>query len=209
VEIEMTRSNGGSATHDVAVIGCGLMGAALARALADSGRSVAAWNRTPERAEALAGDGITPVRAIEDAVRSTRLIVACLSTYEATVAALEPVAGWDGAVLVNLASGAPEEAAELRRWAAQRGAEYLDGSIVGYPQDIGSAEAAIEQALADWHDDERLSGVEAELEALLRLSDVGLQRTVNRICDYHPPGDGLTYRDWVVQVLGRVHAARR
>jgi hypothetical protein len=88
--------------------------------------------------------------------------------------------------------------------------QFLGGYLhQDFDLDYGSAEAAIEQALADWHDDERLSGVEAELEALLRLSDVGLQRTVNRICDYHPPGDGLTYRDWVVQVLGRVHAARR
>ncbi|MPY81237.1 MAG: hypothetical protein GEV04_23035 [Actinophytocola sp.] len=153
----MTESNGGSRANDVAVIGCGLMGSALARAFAKSGYSVAAWNRTPERAEALACDGITPVRSVDDAVRSTRLVVACMSTYETTVAALKPVTDWEGATLVNLASGAPYEVTVLERWAAEHGAEYLDGSIVCYPQDIGSSEAAVlySGSPAAWTDHER------------------------------------------------------
>jgi 3-hydroxyisobutyrate dehydrogenase-like beta-hydroxyacid dehydrogenase len=66
------------------------MGAALARAFAESGCSVVVWNRTPERAEALAGEGITPVRSVADAVGASRLVVACTSTYETTLAAIAP-----------------------------------------------------------------------------------------------------------------------
>lgn len=40
---------------DVSVIGCGNMGSALIGALADAGREVTIWNRTREKAEALAG----------------------------------------------------------------------------------------------------------------------------------------------------------
>jgi threonine dehydrogenase-like Zn-dependent dehydrogenase len=65
----MTESNGVTTAYDVAVLGCGLMGAALVRALAKTGRSVAVWNRTPDRAEALAGDGVTPIRTVGDAVQ--------------------------------------------------------------------------------------------------------------------------------------------
>lgn len=148
----MAENNADTTNYDVAVIGCGLMGAALARAFAKNGYSVAVWNRTPERAEALAGDGIRPVRTVEDAVRSSRLVVACTSTYETTLSALEPVASWHGATLVNLASGAPQEAEMMANWAAERDAEYLDGSIVCYPQDIGTPGAAILYAgsLAGW-----------------------------------------------------------
>src|SRR4051794_4046065 len=51
-------------TYDVAVVGCGLMGAALARRFAASGLRVAAWNRTYSRAEALASDGVIPVESV-------------------------------------------------------------------------------------------------------------------------------------------------
>ncbi|WP_411146212.1 NAD(P)-dependent oxidoreductase [Streptomyces sp. x-80] len=153
----MSEANGGLTTHDVAVIGCGLMGAALARAFAKSGYSVAVWNRTPERAEALAGEGIRPVRSVGDAVGSSRLVVACLSTCAATLSALAPAAGWHGTTLVNLASSTPDEAEELERWAAKRGAEYLDGAIVCYPQDIGSSDATIvfSGSPAAWSEHER------------------------------------------------------
>jgi 3-hydroxyisobutyrate dehydrogenase-like beta-hydroxyacid dehydrogenase len=130
-------------TYDAAVLGCGLMGAAVAHVFAEGGHSVAVWNRTPERADALAGDRITPVRSIEDAVGSSRLVVACMTTYETTLLALDPVAHWDGATLVNVASGAPHEAEVLAKWAVERGAEYLDASVIGYPRDIGTPDAAI------------------------------------------------------------------
>jgi 3-hydroxyisobutyrate dehydrogenase-like beta-hydroxyacid dehydrogenase len=139
----MPDFNAGSKSYDVATIGCGLMGAALVRTFARSGLSVAAWNRTHERARALAGDGITPVRSISDAVRFSGLVVACLTTYEATRSALDPIDDWRGATLVNLASGASQDAEDMGRWAAERGAEYLDGTIQCYPQDIGSPEAVI------------------------------------------------------------------
>ena len=41
----------------VALIGTGIMGAALARNLLKAGMRVRAWNRSPEKAESLARDG--------------------------------------------------------------------------------------------------------------------------------------------------------
>lgn len=128
---------------DVVVLGCGLMGSALSRAFATNGHTVAVWNRTHERAVALAGDRIRPVRSANEAVASAPLVVACLATYDATQSVLDTTRDWDGTTLVNLAAGAPDEAVVLENWAATVGAHYLDGSIVCYPQDIGSEEAAI------------------------------------------------------------------
>lgn len=129
--------------RDVAVVGCGLMGSALARALAKDDFSVAAWNRTFERAEALAGDGVTPVREIEEAVGSASIVLACTASYETTRAALEPVQDWSGKTLINVGTSTPEEAEEMERWATGRGAAYLDGAIICYPPEIGTADGLI------------------------------------------------------------------
>ncbi|GAB3681107.1 NAD(P)-binding domain-containing protein [Saccharopolyspora tripterygii] len=124
-------------SHDVAVIGCGLMGAALARNLADHRRTVAVWNRTPERALTLAAPGVTPVESIQDAVRAAPLVIVCTTTYEAALGALAPVDDWHGRTLVNVSSGSPREAEEMAQWAAARGAAYLDGALFCYPYEVG------------------------------------------------------------------------
>ncbi|MEU0970840.1 NAD(P)-binding domain-containing protein, partial [Streptomyces sp. NPDC005917] len=55
----------------VAVLGTGIMGAAMARNLLKSGLTVRAWNRTRAKAEPLAADGAqvtdTPTEAVEGA----------------------------------------------------------------------------------------------------------------------------------------------
>ena len=55
----------------VAVLGPGIMGAAMARNLLAAGKGVRAWNRTPEKADPLANDGATiaasPAEATEGA----------------------------------------------------------------------------------------------------------------------------------------------
>jgi 3-hydroxyisobutyrate dehydrogenase len=51
-----------------AVLGTGIMGAAMARSLAREGHEVTVWNRTRTRAESLAAEGITPCGAVADAL---------------------------------------------------------------------------------------------------------------------------------------------
>lgn len=130
-------------TYDVAVIGCGLMGAAMAQAFASNGHRVAAWNRTPDRARALAGNGITAVESIDEAVGQSRLVVACTATYETTKEALSSVTNWDGTPLVNVASGAPDDVMAFAAWANERGIAYLDGAIICFPRQIGTPEGIV------------------------------------------------------------------
>ena len=58
-------------TLSVAVLGTGIMGAAMARNLARAGLDVSAWNRTRARAEPLSADGVrvtdTPAQAVDGA----------------------------------------------------------------------------------------------------------------------------------------------
>src|SRR3954469_11485857 len=94
----------------VAVLGTGIMGAPMARNLARAGLEVRAWNRSRERAEPLAEDGI----AVHDE-------------------AAEAVAGAD-AVLTMLADGAPVRAVMADEGALDAmadGALWLQMSTVG------------------------------------------------------------------------------
>ena len=54
---------------DIALFGTGIMGAPMARNLARAGHKVRAWNRSAEKARALADDGIV---AVEDAVAAAQ-----------------------------------------------------------------------------------------------------------------------------------------
>lgn len=123
---------------DVAVLGCGLMGSALARALARAGREVVVWNRSFGKATALQGVGITAVESVHAAVSTAPLIITCLNTYDTVVATLDDVA-WPprGKTLLNLSTGTPPQAEALDRWAADRSVLFLDGAILAYPADIG------------------------------------------------------------------------
>ncbi|WP_370937441.1 NAD(P)-binding domain-containing protein [Amycolatopsis sp. cg13] len=120
-------------SHDVAVLGCGLMGSALARSLAGGGKSVAGWNRTHHRADALASTAIAPVREIDGAVHAAPLVLACLTTYDSALVALEPVSDLTGITLVSVGSAAPSDLETFGVW----------GSILGYPEQIGTEGTAI------------------------------------------------------------------
>ncbi|MCF3122081.1 NAD(P)-dependent oxidoreductase [Streptomyces arenae] len=127
----------------VTVIGLGLMGAALASALLERGHPTTVWNRSPQKADPLAARGARVAATPEEAVAASGLVLACVLDYDALRAVLEPVAeagGLTGKSLVNLTSGAPEQAEEMARWAASHGAEYLDGGIMTTPPGVGSPE---------------------------------------------------------------------
>lgn len=134
-------SNTSSANYDVLVVGCGFMGSALARTFADQGLRVAAWNRTFEKAQALREFHVAPVRDIGLAVEQSEIVVAVTATYDHVYAAVGDVTTWDGQLLVNLTSGRPDESDAFAQWASERGVEALDGSILNYPRQVGTAEA--------------------------------------------------------------------
>ena len=127
-------------THDVTVVGCGLMGSSIARSLAEQEVKVAAWNRTPSKAKSLTKHGVTPVAGIADAVEAAPLVIACTATYETTLSALEPVEAWKGKTLVNVGSGTPDEAEQAEAWVRERGGTYLDGAALCYPPQVGTEE---------------------------------------------------------------------
>ncbi|WP_431042257.1 NAD(P)-dependent oxidoreductase [Streptomyces sp. P1-3] len=128
----------------VTVIGLGSMGRALAAAFLAAGHPTTVWNRSPHKAEDLVARGARPAATPAEAVAASELVVACVLDYPALYEVLAPCAGdLSGRVLVNLTSGSPEQAGEMAAWAAERGAEYLDGAIMITPPGIGNPESMI------------------------------------------------------------------
>ena len=83
----------------VAVLGTGIMGAAMARNLLSDGMEVRAWNRSREKAEPLKSDGVEVARSPADAARGADFLMTMLSDADA----IEEAVG--GNVLPVLAEG--------------------------------------------------------------------------------------------------------
>ncbi|MFF4160686.1 NAD(P)-dependent oxidoreductase [Streptomyces sp. NPDC001678] len=122
----------------VTVIGLGAMGTALAEAFIGAGHPTTVWNRSAEKAAPLVARGARHAVTVEEAVAAGPLVIACLTTYDATREALEPAsAALAGRALVTLNSGAPEDARRMATWAGTRGARFLDGAVKNVPPAVG------------------------------------------------------------------------
>lgn len=133
-----------NARADVAVLGLGAMGAALATALLAAGRRTVVWNRTEARADELAAAGARRAGTPADAVRSSELVLVCVSDYDAVRAVLTATESeLAGRVVVNLTSGSSAEARRMAAWVEDRGASYLDGAVMAGPDDLGSPDTLI------------------------------------------------------------------
>ena len=67
----------------VAVLGAGTMGRGMARSLLRNGFRVDAWDRTPEKAAALAADGATAHEDARDAVRDVDVVITMVADADA------------------------------------------------------------------------------------------------------------------------------
>ncbi|MFI2189800.1 NAD(P)-dependent oxidoreductase [Streptomyces sioyaensis] len=125
--------NNASDILSVAVLGTGIMGAAMARNLARAGLDVRAWNRTRARVEPLAADGIrvagTPAEAVDGAdVVLTMLLdgPAVLDALHQAAPALPP-----GALWLQMSTVGPEGLAPLARFAGEHGLRFVDAPVLG------------------------------------------------------------------------------
>lgn len=133
-------------TQHVSVIGTGLMGSALAKALKKGGLPVTVWNRSKDKAEQLAPLGITVASSAADAIKPSDLVIVCLTDFQAvneTLRTPEIEAIISGKTIVNYTSGPARDARESSAWATANGSGYLHGAIFSYPGEIGEPNAEI------------------------------------------------------------------
>jgi len=111
----------------IAFLGTGLLGAALAEAAARRGDAVVAWNRTTEKARALEPFGVRVAATPADAVRGARRVHLVLkddAVVEEVVAALRPGLDAD-AVIVDHTTTQPALTADRARRLNAAGVRYL------------------------------------------------------------------------------------
>jgi 3-hydroxyisobutyrate dehydrogenase-like beta-hydroxyacid dehydrogenase len=134
--------DGQASGSDVSVLGTGMLGTALARALLRAGHRVTVWNRTAGKADALVASGATPAVTPAEAIAASPLVIATVSTYDDVHAVVDPESGrLAGRTLVNLSSGTPDGARTLSGWAGERGVQYLDGAAMSGTRLVGQPEA--------------------------------------------------------------------
>ena len=134
------------ARNTVSVIGLGAMGSALAAALLSAGFKVAVYNRTRSRCASLGAAGASVMESVPDAVAASEVVVVCVTDYAASDVLLHERAVTSllaGKTLVQLTTGAPDEAVRAADWAGENGIDYLEGIIAGFPHDIGTANGII------------------------------------------------------------------
>ncbi|MFC5824591.1 NAD(P)-dependent oxidoreductase [Nonomuraea insulae] len=120
----------------VAVLGTGLMGSAMARHMAGQGLDVHAWNRTPDKARALRGDGVHPAASVEQAVQDADAVITMVPTGDVVAAlaarflpAMPAEAVW---LQMSTVGGAWTD--RLLRQAAEAGRRMLDAPVSGSSQ---------------------------------------------------------------------------
>ena len=185
----------------ITVIGLGLMGTALARAIQRAGHQLTVWNRSPARMQPFIDDGVAGAPDVASAITSSPVILICIDNYAVTdtllrSAEIPPLL--TGRTVVQLSTGTPKEAREASEWMTARDVAYLDGAILCGPKAIATDDAQI-----------LLSGDEAAFERAGKLLEC-LGGTVR----YLGPNTGAASAldlAWLTTCYGRfmaiIHAA--
>src|ERR671917_1009844 len=118
----------------VALLGTGIMGAAMGRNLLGAGMEVRAWNRSAEKAGPLADDGATVVEEPAEAARGADFLLTMLADAEA----IEEVFGdgvlpalAEGAVWLQMSTVGERGNATLAHLAAENAVTYVDAPVLG------------------------------------------------------------------------------
>lgn len=130
----------------VSVLGLGLMGSALAGALLRENSDVTVWNRSAEKAGSLVAKGARLASSAEEALEAGDIVILCVTNHIVTMDILGRLKKADygpDRALVQLSTMTPQESAALAAWSKDRGLEYLEGSIVGVPENVADKDANI------------------------------------------------------------------
>ena len=129
---------------EISIIGLGAMGTALAEAFLRQGRRITVWNRSAGKADGQVARGAARAASAAEAIGASPVTVVCLLDYGTVEEALaDSSEALRGRVLVNLTNGTPNQARDMARRIAERGARYLDGGIMAVPPMIGQPHAML------------------------------------------------------------------
>ncbi|MGW1075507.1 NAD(P)-dependent oxidoreductase [Streptomyces sp. NPDC002537] len=125
-----------SETTSVTVLGTGIMGAAMARNLARAGLAVHVWNRSREKAEPLAADGVRVAATPADAVRGADVVLTMLHDGPAVLEAMRAAAPGlqPGTVWAQSTTAGLDGLDVLAAFAREHGLVLVDAPVLGTRQ---------------------------------------------------------------------------
>jgi 3-hydroxyisobutyrate dehydrogenase len=178
-------------------IGLGAMGSPMASFVAKAGHAVTAFDIDPQKAAALAGDGVKAAVTISDAAADADVLVLMVATAEQAesvlygdgkaAAALKP-----GSVVLLMATVGPAAVEDWARRLAVTGVQIVDAPVSGGAARAGQGDLLI-----------MVSGSETALATVQPLLDVMAR---NAPVVGNQPGDGQKVK-LVNQLLCGVHIA--
>ena len=120
----------------IGVIGLGVMGRPIAQNLMEAGYELVLYNRTPEKAEEVAGDGATVVGSPREVAESCDVVVLMLPDSPQVEEIVEGEDGVleglkEGALIVDMSTISPVVTRELAEKIEERGASMLDAPVSG------------------------------------------------------------------------------
>lgn len=120
-------------TPNITFLGIGLMGAPMASRLLVNGFQLRAWNRTFEKAAALAARGAQPEPHLREAVRDADIVISMLESgavvgevIDAALPALKP-----GVLWIDMSSTRQDEAVAFNGKLEALGFHFLDAPVSG------------------------------------------------------------------------------
>ena len=160
----------------IAFYGVGQMGVPMIARLAAAGHHVRAWNRTFEKAKAVAGGNVVAVEDPRDAAEGADIAISILTDGPAVLALVEEnglaEALPEGAAFVDMSSAKPEEATRLASILARGAVGFCDAPVSGGPPGAEAGTLAI-MAGCDEAVFEQVAPVLCAMGRPVRLGPVG------------------------------------
>jgi 3-hydroxyisobutyrate dehydrogenase-like beta-hydroxyacid dehydrogenase len=129
----------------IGFVGLGAMGAGIVRRLLAAGYDVAGWNRSREKATALAPEGLRVAEAPTDLARDCDVVFSMLTNgaaVESAVRAALPALA-DGKVWLDCSTIAPDESRSIAALVQETGATFLDAPVSGSPVTVAAGQLSI------------------------------------------------------------------
>jgi 3-hydroxyisobutyrate dehydrogenase len=124
--------------RSVAVLGTGIMGAAIAHNLAAAGIETRAWNRSPEKAEPLSDDGITVAESAAEAARGADAVITMLADADAVLSVMTSKGAIDAmsseSIWLQMSTIGREGTDDAMALADRSNVLFVDAPVVGTKQ---------------------------------------------------------------------------
>ncbi len=129
----------------IGFIGLGAMGASVVRRLFAAGHDVVGWNRSREKADALAGEGMRVADSPAELARDADVVFSMLTNaaaVESVVRDALPSLG-PGKAWLDLSTIAPDESRAIAALVHETGATFLDAPVSGSPATVAAGQLSI------------------------------------------------------------------